>query len=45
MFITSIVCVPSDETRVGDLGWMAWASDPDGNVFALWKNNPDMPCS
>ena len=34
-----------EEMPVGEMGWMAWASDPDGNVFALWKNNPNMPCS
>jgi predicted enzyme related to lactoylglutathione lyase len=29
------------EMAVGNVGWMAWASDPDGNLFALWKSNPE----
>ncbi|MHC4472548.1 MAG: VOC family protein [Planctomycetota bacterium] len=29
------------EMPVGNVGWAAWASDPDGNLFALWKGNPE----
>jgi predicted enzyme related to lactoylglutathione lyase len=24
--------------QVGDAGWMAMATDPDGNLFGLWKS-------
>ena len=28
-------------TEVPQTGWFAIVSDPDGNAFGLWKQNPD----
>ncbi|MCZ6572727.1 MAG: VOC family protein [Planctomycetota bacterium] len=27
------------EMAVGEVGWTAWVTDPDGNLFALWKGS------
>jgi predicted enzyme related to lactoylglutathione lyase len=29
------------ETAVSTFGAMAWVTDPDGNLFALWRSNPE----
>jgi len=33
--------VVQPETAVGTFGAMAWVTDPDGNLFALWRSNPE----
>lgn len=27
------------KSPVPTMGWMAWCTDPDGNMFALWQND------